>query len=393
MLELKNLIIMKTNTILKTFLILIIGTAVTFTSCKKDKVVPEPEIPPVVVTDVKIEAGGGHSYILKPDGTLYGVGYNDYGQLGTGNTTNANNWVKITDNVKAVSAGYQYSLILKKDNTVWATGINGSAQLGDGTKVNQSKLIQVASGAVKIYASLHTSFIIKADNTLWGSGWNYFGMLGVNNESAESLSFTQIDTDVKSVANGTNHTLFLKTDNSVWVAGANNSGQLGNAALAAGTYIKVKIADNVKDIAAGRLHSLVLKNDNTLWGAGFNSHGQLANAVAPGEVARNLTQITTDVKSIQIAANGLNSYIIKNDNSLWGCGWNAYGQLGNGTDTDQTAFYKISDNVADFSAGYAHLLFLKTDKTIWASGADDIGQIGNGTTGAHQKTLVKVIIP
>jgi alpha-tubulin suppressor-like RCC1 family protein len=384
---------MRTNTILKTFLILIIGTAITFTSCKKDNLVPTPE-PPVVVANVKIGAGGGHSYILKPDGTLWGVGWNDFGQLGTGNTTNVNNWIKITDNVKAVSAGYQYSLILKNDNTVWATGINGSAQLGDGTKANQPRLIQVATGAIKIYASLYTSFIIKADNTLWGAGSNYIGMLGVNNETtAESLSFTQIDTDVKSVANGANHTLFLKMDNTVWAAGANNSGQLGNTALGVGTFMKVKIADNVKDIAAGRLHSLVLKNDNTLWGAGFNSHGQLATAAAPGGVAGNLTQITTDVKAMQIAANGLNSYIIKNDNTLWGCGWNQYGQLANGNNTDQATFQKISDNVVDFSPGYAHILLLKTDKTIWASGADDIGQVGNGTMGAHQNTLVKVIIP
>lgn len=383
---------MKTNFYLKRSLLSILVLTALFFSCKKDSTDPVID-PPVVIADIKVEAGGGHSYLLKPDGSLWGVGWNDFGQLGNGNTTNVNNWVKITDNVKDVSAGYQYSLILKKDNTVWATGINSDGQLGDGTKVNQPKLIQVASGVIKIYASRATSFIIKSDNTLWGSGSNYYGMLGLNNDSPERLSFTQVDTDIKSVAIGTNHTLFLKNDNSLWVSGANNSGQLGNAAIIDASVTKVKVADNVKDVAAGALHSLILKNDNTVWACGWNGSGQLAGIGAVGTTNRNLIQITTNVKSIQVPAHGLNSYVLKNDNTLWGTGWNGYGQLANGNNVDQNVLVKISDNVVDFSAGYAHILVLKSDKTIWASGADDIGQIGNGTMGVHQNTLVKVLIP
>ncbi|QQR99228.1 MAG: hypothetical protein IPK18_06925 [Sphingobacteriales bacterium] len=39
----------------------------------------------------------------------------------------------------------------------------------------------------------------------------------------------------------------------------------------------VKIANNVSTMSAGGYHSLVLKNDHTLWACGDNSVGQLGD--------------------------------------------------------------------------------------------------------------------
>ncbi len=382
---------MKRNKFLKTVLILTIGALTFFTSCKKEK--NEPVTPPVVTANIKIQAGGGHSFLVKPDGTLWGVGYNDLGQLGSGNTANSNSWIKVNDNIKAASAGYQHSLILKNDNTVWATGLNTSGQLGDGTIVNKSIYAQVATGAKEIYAGYYSSFIIKNDNTLWAAGGNAFGELGETPTGLPRTSFIQVATDIKSVAMGANHTLFLKTDNTVWAAGANNSGQLGIGTLGGTSNNKlVKIADNAKAVAAGNLHSLILKNDNTLWSCGLNDNGQLGNGTTT-LYEGNLVQIATNVQAIKIGPRGYNIYALKTDNSLWACGWNAYGQLANSNNSNQASLIKVTDNVTDFSAGYAHLLLMKTDKTIWACGADDIGQIGDGTIGSSKNTLVKVVIP
>jgi alpha-tubulin suppressor-like RCC1 family protein len=107
-------------------------------SCKKDK-----DASGGSNTQIQIAAGDNHSLLLKADHTLWATGYNVYGQLGDGTTTNRNAPVKIMENVKAIAAGDAHSLILKTDNTIWAAGLNSYGQLGDGTNTNRNVFIKM----------------------------------------------------------------------------------------------------------------------------------------------------------------------------------------------------------------------------------------------------------
>ena len=86
--------------------------------------------------------------MLKNDGTLWGCGYNDYGQLGLGDTANRYTFTQITtniDNIKQIYCGYHYALILENDGTLWGCGYNGYGQLGLGDNTDRNTFIQVAT--------------------------------------------------------------------------------------------------------------------------------------------------------------------------------------------------------------------------------------------------------
>jgi hypothetical protein len=130
-----------------------------------------------------IAAGIYHSLQLRADGTLWAWGYNGYGQLGDGTTTQRHySPVQVGSDTDwtVISAGGYYSLGIKADGTLWAWGNNGYGKLGDGTTTNRNAPIQVGTDDdwTNISAGAYHSQVIKADGTLWAWGYNYYGQLG-----------------------------------------------------------------------------------------------------------------------------------------------------------------------------------------------------------------------
>lgn len=66
---------------------------------------------------------------------VWSWGFNLYGQLGDGSTTNRNAPVQVSglSGATDMAAGIYHSLALKSDGTVWSWGWNRESQLGDGT--------------------------------------------------------------------------------------------------------------------------------------------------------------------------------------------------------------------------------------------------------------------
>lgn len=65
-----------------------------------------------------------------------------------------------------------------------------------------------------------------------------------------------------------------------------------------------------------------------------------------------------------------------NDDSLWVCGDNTYGQLGTGNNNNLYKLQKIMDDVKAISCGYNHSLVIKKDNTIYGTGDSSRGQLG-----------------
>jgi len=95
------------------------------------------------LTGVKaIAAGANYTKALKSDGTIWAWGAGYYGQLGDGTTVSKYTPVQVNGltGVSAIGSGeYQFhSIALKSDGTVWTWGYNYYGQLGDGTTTNRT---------------------------------------------------------------------------------------------------------------------------------------------------------------------------------------------------------------------------------------------------------------
>jgi alpha-tubulin suppressor-like RCC1 family protein len=93
---------------------------------------------------------GHHTLALKADGTLWAWGENCYGQLGLGDTTNRlkptqvgtfHNWAVIA----LGGSDYYHTLALQRNGTLWAWGFNQFGQLGLGGTTDRSTPTEVGA--------------------------------------------------------------------------------------------------------------------------------------------------------------------------------------------------------------------------------------------------------
>jgi uncharacterized repeat protein (TIGR02543 family) len=268
--------------------------------------------------------------ILKTDKTLWAVGLNMYGALGTGDTNYRHTSVQVSTGISAFSLGGYHTMILKQDGTLWATGENQYGQLGDGTTVNKSTPVQVLSGVSAVSCGALHSMILKLDGTLWAAGYNNEGQLGDGTTSNRPIP-VQVMSGVSSVSSGHRHTMILKRDGTLWATGDNLCGQLGTGDTL-GRNIPVQVMSDVLFASAGDGHTMIIKQNNTLWATGSNEYGQLGI----GDTLNRSAMVQVMSKVSQVSAGGLHTLIIKDNGSVWATGFNGYGQFGDGTNINKS---------------------------------------------------------
>ena len=181
------------------------------------------------------------------------------------------------------------------------------------------------------------------------------------------------------VSIGDFHTLALKTDGSLWGWGDNTWGQLGDGTLQTsraniGTSPK-QIGTGFSSIAAGSSHSLALKSDASLWAWGFNAFGEVGDGTTDSSLAPK--QIGTEFSAVAVGV--LHSLALKSDGSLWAWGHNNSGQLGDGTTVNSYTPKQVGTGYAAIAAFDTTSVGLKTDGGVWLWGNGDApSQIGTG---------------
>jgi alpha-tubulin suppressor-like RCC1 family protein len=298
-------------------------------------------------TNWKLVAGGGyHTAAIKTDGTLWTWGGNSYGALGDNSTNFRSSPVQTVSagtNWKQVACGFFHTAAIKTDGTLWLWGDNRNGQLGDNTTAHRSSPVQTVSSGTnwKLVASgrYHTA-AIKTDGTLWTWGANYSGQLGDNSTNRKSSPVQTVSggTNWKLVACGGFHNAAIKTDGTLWTWGANYAGNLGDNSITSKSspVQTVSTGTNWKLVAGGSSHTSAIKTDGTLWTWGHNGYGTL------GDNSR--THRSSPVQTVSggtnwklVACGGFHNAAIKTDGTLWTWGFNAYGALGDNSETRRSS--------------------------------------------------------
>jgi hypothetical protein len=100
-------------------------------------------------------------------------------------------------------------------------------------------------------------------------------------------------------------------------------------------------ASQIAQISCGLLHTGILLTDGSVWMCGYGGRIGLDSTTN----VNKFTRVTNDVRKLYCLGN--NSYIIKNDGTLWACGGNECGQLGLGDTTTRYTFTQVKTNVSD----------------------------------------------
>jgi len=368
----------------------------------------------------KLYANTWNLFVLYEDGDLYVMGYNGYGQLGVGNTAIQYKLVKSAENVTKLSTSsvgyhqdYNHVMILKEDGSAWLTGHNGAGQLGNGNTTSQNSwvkadILEKAKDILAVGTNNATSYILTEDGTVYATGYNGHGQLG-DGSVTNSSGFKKINniSDYKVVkivgAGGTrysssayyhNFILFLTDAGRVFTLGYNGYGQLGvNNTEHQRLPIEISYGhennnDPVKDIFTSKASmgsSGYITESGRLYMTGYNAYGELG----VGDTTNRLvpTFVMNDVSYVQSVASGTYGYhrtyiARKLDGTLFAWGYNGNGQVGDNTTTNATTPKQIpfdnADKVVQISqGGYSsstHFNVLLSDGRVYGWGANEYQQ-------------------
>ena len=213
---------------------------------------------PVQIPGTTWEIGGSKSSVkgivatIKTDGTLWVWGSNGLGQLGLNQGTDVSfnrsspTQVGTETTWSTVSAGNGFTYGVKTDGTAWGWGRNEYGEMGQNTtgaggspsNYGFSSPIQIGTNTnwLTLTAGQGSCFGTKTDGTLWSWGANKWGNLAQNSttETDRISSPAQVGTETTwSQTLGTVATMdyaagAIKTDGTLWMWGYQFYGVLGN---------------------------------------------------------------------------------------------------------------------------------------------------------------------
>ena len=299
------------------------------------------------------------------DGTVWGWGQNNNGQLGDGTSISRIDPAPVIGlpGVKQASLGGSHALALASDGTVWSWGDPLNGVLGDGSTDLRlvPAMVPGLAGVVSIAAGSGFNLVLLQDGTVmaWGLG----GAVGDGTTTQRKLPVPVPGLDGVVDIKAESGSLALKRNGSVW--------QWGRSGL---SPTLVPGLPRIKAIAQGTTVSLALDDAGEVWawGAAVPDFFGAGQPLGPTP-----TRVSTPAEVVKMEASG-HILIATKDGAVWALGVNQWGQLGDGTYVDSPAWVRVEGlaDVVGFSTSQDGSVAVKADGSVYAWGRDNDGQVG-----------------
>ena len=324
------------------------------------------------------------------------------------------------ESIIKVSLGYYNSAALTSTGRLFIWGNNFYGQLGDGTKTGKIVPIEITScfslsseeKIIEVSLGEYNSSALTSTGRLFMWGNNYYGQLG-DGTTADKTSPTEITSYFKLTSNekiikvvlGCSHSSALTSTGRLFTWGYNYYGRLGDGTTN-NKNIPTEITSNfnltseekIIDVSLGYSHSSALTSSGRLFTWGFNAYGQLGdgtynNNYLPTEITR-FFNLTND-EIVHIDFKGGHSSALTSTGRLFLWGYNSYGQIGDGTivnktsPTEITSFFNLTsgETITQISIGDTFSSALTSSGRLFIWGDNTYGQLGDGTTAAKSTPI------
>jgi alpha-tubulin suppressor-like RCC1 family protein len=296
--------------------------------------------------------GANHTCGVTTTGVTYCWGGNYSGQLGDGTLTNRLTPTRVhtsslAPTLFAVTAGNHHTCAIGASgpyaNLAFCWGWNKYGQLGDGTTTDRLTPVPVsppAGGSGRLFfinvsaGGLHTCGVTSFNATLcWGN--NSYGQLGDLTNTDKLVPTYEITGGAWSYVDaGYLHTCGQRTNGSVYCWGRNFYGELGDGTNTdKNAPVPVLNAVPFTRVNAGTDNSCAVTSTSTIhcWGRG--DLGQIGNG---GTTGFNRPTPVAGGQAFRGVAVGRGHVCGRNTSNLLFCwGYNLYGELGDGTNTNR----------------------------------------------------------
>ena len=341
------------------------------------------------------DAGYAPLTLAGTPGQLWMWGYNNYGGLGTNNTTQYSSPVQVGNdtNWQQISCGRYSSFAIKSNGTLWSWGNNWNGQLGHGNTTTISSPLQVGSDTdwyqvTEGHTNQMWTMAIKTDSTLWAMGKNTNGQLGLGDTTNRSVP-TQVGSDAVwgAVKQAGNSTIGLRRDGTIYGWGLNTTGSSGTGNTTQySSPVQIGSADDWVEIGGGYNHGLAINSSGELfrWGQNVSTWPSGGDRTSPEQEGsltnwgRHSTRTDHPIAHQVWMAMGF----VKSDGTLWTWGYGSWGKLGHGNTTNYNVPTQVGglSNWTKIEMGSLHGAALKQDGTIWTWGRGGVGALGHNNT-------------